>query len=154
MGTTKPKQKATEPGAAAEGPIEATVRVFNLMTRLLNRIAEHPAFKAEGVGLTEWSFMHALIEQPEQGSGQIAARLGITAQRNSQVVAGLAKLGHITVKVADDDTRKKSFTVTPKGAALVRGIDGDVLKLVDEAFAKNPNGITGLVRHLRSLVIS
>ena len=150
--TEKTQQKADASRAASEGPIELTVRAFNLMTRLLNRVAEHPVFKGQGIGLTEWSFMHALIEQPDQASGQVAARLGITAQRNSQVVAGLAKLGHITVKAAAGDSRKKSFTVTPKGAELVRAIDGKVLELVNEAFVKNPNGLIGLVRHLRSLV--
>jgi DNA-binding MarR family transcriptional regulator len=144
------KSPAAAPVATPE-PIDEVVRLLNLMTRFLAKLAEHPLFKTHNIGVTEWLFLRAMFNDPSQRRGQIARLLGITPQRTAQIVAALAKAEYVTVTTSADDTRKKDIAITEAGKAALGEIDQQLLALAGTAFQDKPKVVPRMVRDVRSL---
>ncbi len=144
--------KRAEEKGGAEARIDDFVALLSLLPRLLAALSEHEILKSQSLGLTEWSFLHAVAENPGFGSGRIARRLGLTPQRVAQVVAALTKMGYITSTTAQDDTRKKELDVTPLGKVKLGAADDKLMKLLQKVYSDRPTAVASMRRNARVLL--
>jgi DNA-binding MarR family transcriptional regulator len=116
-------------------------RLQTSVSRLLAKLGEHPAFGESGLGFTEWLFLRALKEDTNLRSGAIAQRLGITAQRSTQIVAALKQAGLVTVAPSAKDSRKKDLQVSQLGANKLNALDETVMAVFSSAINGRPKAI-------------
>lgn len=129
---TAVKKDAKDVGIADIGEALAAV------SRLMAALGEQPAFASSELGVTEWLFLRALKEDPMLRGGAIAQRLGVTAQRSTQIVTGLRKAGLISVAQSAEDSRKKDLGITDKGKTRLAAIDQAVVKAFATAIKSRP----------------
>jgi len=121
------------------------------VSRLMAALGEQPAFASSELGVTEWLFLRALKEDPTLRGGAIAQRLGVTAQRSTQIVTGLRKTGLISVAQSAEDSRKKDLSITDKGKSRLAAIDQAVVKAFASAIRSRPLAVTLIKNFARNV---
>ena len=112
------------------------------LSRLMAKLGEQPVFASSELGVTEWLFLRLLKEDPKLRGGAIAQRLGVTAQRSTQIVTALRKAGLISVAQSAEDSRKKDLGITDKGKAKLAAIDQAVMQAFATAVNTHPMAVT------------
>jgi len=143
---TAVKKDAKDVGIADIGEALAAV------SRLMAKLGEQPAFASSELGVTEWLFLRTLKEDPALRSGAIAHRLGVTAQRSTQIVTGLRKAGLVSVAQSTEDSRKKDLGITDKGKTKLAAIDQAVTKAFATGIKSRPMAVMVVKNFARSVL--
>jgi DNA-binding MarR family transcriptional regulator len=122
------------------------------LTKLLNGLAAHSVFEGGEIGLNEWLFLKALKDDPALKTGAFSHKLGLTAQRGTQIAVALRKAGLVRATEQAADPRKKDLSLTDKGEKLFRKIDQAVTQSFAAIVAKQPKALT-MVRNFARAAI-
>lgn len=106
--------------------LAAAQDLLRVSKRMLGAFAD--AFGAYGLSPGRYAVLMALDVQPSLAPSQIAERLGVTRATVTGLIDRLARDG-LVADVADGaDRRRKTITLTPKGAALIDAVVPDIFQ--------------------------
>lgn len=126
--------------------------VVSDLARLVVMLADKPAFKNSGLGLTGWCVLRIVASSQDSGGGRIAGRLGITPQRSAQIVNELVSARFVTSTRSGDDGRRRILAITEAGRVAADAIDKEIADLFQRAFSDSPQATPGLGRLFRKLL--
>jgi DNA-binding MarR family transcriptional regulator len=110
-------------------------------SRLIGGLANLPLFKNARVSLTEWLALSVLAHK-EGASNKILARsLGVTGQRANQLCTSLGEAKLISIKHAEDDSRRNVIEITDTGKKQLDRLNSHLQEIVE-------NGLKGKRRPL------
>lgn len=104
-------------------------------------------FDGSPFGLAEARVLYELDRRRQSVAADIAADLGLDPAHLSRILAGFARKGLVTRKVAADDRRRQFLTLSPKGMAAFRklraGTEERISALLSPLSAASQDALTG-----------
>jgi DNA-binding MarR family transcriptional regulator len=113
----------TATGEAAE----LSQLIGELMSRLHRRLAGDSLATINDAGLTMSQFvaLHILAQEGGLSVGTVAERLRLSPAATSSLLDRLVQAGLIARTEAPEDRRQKRLAITPKGSALITGVNAE-----------------------------
>ncbi len=120
------------------------------MSRFLATLAASSVFKENSkennLGLADWLSLHILAKDDKGTTArQLSRTLGITAERQQQIIAALVESGLLTLREEDG---KRKYVVSPAGKERVRVLNASLEGLLATSKARS---MSRMGRNLRGL---
>lgn len=112
------------------------------MTRFITRLSKMAPFEEAGLGLAEWSALSVIANRHGANNRQLAALLGVTAQRVNQITDSLSAAKYITRVQAADDARKKIIAITQLGSDQLDALNRKLQPIVRAGLGNRPKSLT------------
>jgi DNA-binding MarR family transcriptional regulator len=131
--------------------IVASVDALRRVLRAL-RIAARDTLATAGVSAAQLFVLSALVDGEEASLSELAERTMTDRTSVSAVVDRLVQGGLVTKGTSDEDRRRASIRITPKGRTVLRGAPRPPTALLVEAIERvEPAELKSLERGLRAL---
>jgi DNA-binding MarR family transcriptional regulator len=133
---------------------KAVVASVDSLRRVLRalRIAARDTLATAGVSAAQLFVLSALVDGDEASLSELAERTMTDRTSVSAVVDRLVQGGLVTKGTSDEDRRRASIRITPKGRTVLRGAPRPPTALLVEAIERvEPAELRSLERGLRAL---
>jgi len=133
---------------------KAVVASVDSLRRVLRalRVAARDTLATAGVSAAQLFVLSALVDGEEASLSELAERTMTDRTSVSAVVDRLVRGGLVTKGTSDEDRRRASIRITPKGRTVLRGAPRPPTALLVEAIERvEPAELRSLTRGLRAL---
>jgi DNA-binding MarR family transcriptional regulator len=121
-------------------------------SRLIGGLTNLPLFKNARVSLTEWLALSVLAHK-EGASNKILARsLGVTGQRANQLCTSLGEAKLISIKHAEDDSRRNVIEITDAGKKQLDWLNSHLQEIVGGALKGKTRSLTIAGKQMRLMM--
>jgi DNA-binding MarR family transcriptional regulator len=141
---------AKEKGASKPVSADAFANAVSAMSRFLAMLAGSPVFKEsskdKNLGLADWLSLHS-IAMDNKGTTvrQLSRALGITTERQQQIIATLVAAGVVTLREEDG---KRKYVASPSGEQCILEMNASLDALLATSKARS---VSRMGRNLRGL---
>jgi len=118
-------QKGTSSPASPDRKQDAALRLFVVMARALNAVAEHVAgddMERHGITPTEFGILEALYHKGPLLLGEVQRKILVTSGGITYLVDRLVEKGLVKREQCPEDRRARYAVLTPAGQALIKRI--------------------------------
>lgn len=136
------------------GPIDI-LELANLVivaSRLIGGLANLPLFKNARVSLTEWLALSVLAHKKGASNKILARSLGVTGQRANQLCTSLGEAKLISIKHAEDDSRRNVIEITDTGKKQLDRLNSHLKEIVEGGLKGKSRSLTLAGKQMRLMM--